>query len=84
MVDMSCASVCITSMICFFFEKTCRRIKSSDSDIHAFTKREACRGIGTWFLCHGRSYPCNCKVKSVPAPCSHVLEMILLMLCVCY
>ena len=48
-MEMICASVCITSMICFTFVKKYRNIRSLDGDVHANTHRMAARGNATSF-----------------------------------
>ena len=49
MMEMICASVCVTSMICFTLEKKYRNIRSFDEAVHANSRRMACRGNGTSF-----------------------------------
>jgi len=48
-MEMICASVCTTSMICFTVEKKLRNIRSLDGDVHANTHRMAARGNATSF-----------------------------------
>ena len=48
-MEMICASVCITSMICFTLEKKYRNILSFDEEVHGNSRRMACRGNGTSF-----------------------------------
>lgn len=48
-MEMICASVCITSMICFTLEKKYRNVQSMDEDVHANAHRMAARGNATSF-----------------------------------
>ena len=49
MMEMICASVCVTSMICFTLEKKYRNMRSLNQGVHANVRRMACRGNGTSF-----------------------------------
>ena len=49
MMEMICASVCVTSMICFTLEKTYRTIRSFDEPTHVNSRRMACRGSASSF-----------------------------------
>ena len=49
MMEMICASVCITSMICFTLEKKYRNIRSFEEVVHSNSRRMAYRGNGTSF-----------------------------------
>ena len=48
-MEMICASVCITSMICFTLEKTCRNHRHFDEQAHANLYRMVCRGNAASF-----------------------------------
>ena len=48
-MEMICASVCVTSMICFTLEKKYRNCRSMDEDVHSNTYRMAARGNATSF-----------------------------------
>ena len=48
-MEMICASVCVTSMICFAFEKKYRNCRNMDEEVQANTYRMAARGNATSF-----------------------------------
>ena len=48
-MEMICASVCITSMICFTFEKRYRGHRAMDEVVHGNEHRMAARGNATSF-----------------------------------
>ena len=48
-MEMICASVCVTTMICFTLEKKYRNCRSMDEEVQANTYRMAARGNATSF-----------------------------------
>ena len=48
-MEMICASVCITSIICFTLVKNCRYVRGIDEAVHANEHRMAFRGNATSF-----------------------------------
>ena len=49
MIELICASVCITSIICFSLEKQFRNVRPMDESVHANEHRMAFRGNATSF-----------------------------------
>ena len=49
MIELICASVCITSIICFTLEKQFRNVRPMDESVHANQHRMAFRGNATSF-----------------------------------
>ena len=48
-LEMICASVCLTSMICFTLEKKCRGDRPFDEEVHMHRHRMGARGNATSF-----------------------------------
>ena len=48
-MEMVCASTCLTSMICFSFESKHRRERAFDTDVHMVRHRMGARGNATSF-----------------------------------
>ena len=49
MIELICASVCITSIICFTLEKQFRNVRAMDESVHANKHRMGFRGNATSF-----------------------------------
>ena len=49
MIELICASVCITSIICFTLEKQFRNVRALDEGVHANQHRMSFRGNATSF-----------------------------------